>query len=661
MTAEYRPLTKQRIEELEAPIKRQRHELTQQTPDAPVLPARGLQPDSPLPVAQTWEVPTVTRDVQGRIRWKLSGNTPEENEQLGIRNVQALFLEKFPEFKNIILISVKEGIDPSKKLKAEEFIIDQIGDTDKFIATCSNSALNRVAVPYFEGSYAKAVKKSFAPFGLDFRYEERLKKLFAVSQDTITMDFDRNSDQQDEWISQYALKKYLSAKGSHVVELLRKFTEVYPEMCRELFMRGRICRYYKSDLVEMTVAEIAKSKLMPIKKIDQEPTPEGWMISAKVARKLGVKSSTVKRLVGPYRENHGDWFRYSNERGQRRVHYSPDLVAIVTDEVEKRIAPRLVKVPIDWENVFSFASRIKVAPKRVKKIAEQFEADHPEWFLEAQSPSGRGRPGMQYSPELVNAIISIINEERSILPNNQEWMSLATIIRQVKEISGRKFHATIPLILQENKEDYPDWFRAFVDKNGDSITMYSPKLLPILLDRLNSRYAWNPTSEGWKSNSILHNELHTEYPTTKSVAEQFRQTHPEWFRVGPARGVSVEYYSPQLVEIIIQQLRSEKAIEKSPNGWETTSVLRHRLHMSSNTIKAIADRFRDDNPDWFKTYLAGPKSAEFYSPDLIAEITRIIDEENHTKNQKPTISPEEANEKFLRFLEEEEQNEPDSH
>lgn len=111
------------------------------------------------------------RDKRGRIRWALPGSNEEENEQLGIRNVQALFLEAFPEFDS--MFPREEGrISAEEEKEAKVFIIERIGSFRKFIQVFGFSPLHKHVATYFKGTFITAIEKSFAPWGLNFEHAE---------------------------------------------------------------------------------------------------------------------------------------------------------------------------------------------------------------------------------------------------------------------------------------------------------------------------------------------------------------------------------------------------------------------------------------------------------------------------------------------------------
>lgn len=117
-------------------------------------------------------MPSVLRDVRGRIIWRLPGNSPEENEELGIKNMQALILEKMPELKDFF--SRDGTIYDDRRDEAGELIKGRYQEKKDFKTIFGESSLSRVIAPYFEGSYRVVLIKSVAPWGVDLlRYEGR--------------------------------------------------------------------------------------------------------------------------------------------------------------------------------------------------------------------------------------------------------------------------------------------------------------------------------------------------------------------------------------------------------------------------------------------------------------------------------------------------------
>lgn len=121
----------------------------------------------------------ITRDRRGKLRWRIPSYSQEENEQVGIRNIQGLFLERFPEFESEF-IDGNGMVTEDKSSQAQSFILDNIGVSRKFIEVFGSSPLNSIVSPYFGGAYMTVLGKSFAQWGLDF--EDRGSKLINFVQ-----------------------------------------------------------------------------------------------------------------------------------------------------------------------------------------------------------------------------------------------------------------------------------------------------------------------------------------------------------------------------------------------------------------------------------------------------------------------------------------------
>lgn len=90
----------------------------------------GFKPDSNT--TQKVDIPIVLRNARGRVVWKIPGNSPEENEQLGIRNIQALFLTRSPEFLELFHFGEDGKIVEGEREKAKRFILEKIGKVKQF-------------------------------------------------------------------------------------------------------------------------------------------------------------------------------------------------------------------------------------------------------------------------------------------------------------------------------------------------------------------------------------------------------------------------------------------------------------------------------------------------------------------------------------------------
>lgn len=120
-------------------------------------------------------MPSVLRNNRGEAVWKLPGNTPEQNEQLGIRNMHALLLEKIPRLG--YCFSNEGRIREDSLEEARELIEQKCWKMRDFKKLFGGSALEKKRAPYFLGSHAIALKKSVEPWGISLEnITERFKR-----------------------------------------------------------------------------------------------------------------------------------------------------------------------------------------------------------------------------------------------------------------------------------------------------------------------------------------------------------------------------------------------------------------------------------------------------------------------------------------------------
>lgn len=117
-------------------------------------------------------IPPVLRDSWGRVVWGLPNNTQEENELIGISNIQALFLKNFPDFNDLFPRGEDGKIAEEKIADAKIFILGNLKNQREFLKVFTSSTVDRKHTPYFEGSHIVALQKSFSPWGLAIPREE---------------------------------------------------------------------------------------------------------------------------------------------------------------------------------------------------------------------------------------------------------------------------------------------------------------------------------------------------------------------------------------------------------------------------------------------------------------------------------------------------------
>lgn len=108
---------------------------------------------------------------RGRIRWALPNNSDEENLQLGLRNIQVIFLDKFPEFQTLYLTRPEFSSDRNMLLSAKEYILQRIGRQKQFNAVLGSS-VDRKYAPYFNGSSIVVKQHLLRSWGIPFLFRD---------------------------------------------------------------------------------------------------------------------------------------------------------------------------------------------------------------------------------------------------------------------------------------------------------------------------------------------------------------------------------------------------------------------------------------------------------------------------------------------------------
>jgi hypothetical protein len=176
---------------------------------------------------------SVTRDSRGRVRWRLPGNTDEENLALGIQNIQGLFLKRFPEFIERYPRGEDGTIIEVKREEARDYILEQVTPTRNFSYTFGSSPGNIVRTPYFGGSYRQVLELSFVPWGIDFEFDKKIRK-----------------PEDDEWqmtVQEFATKYGL---GSDTINSLIEDSQINNVV--RFNSNGLECNYYREkDLLSI--------------------------------------------------------------------------------------------------------------------------------------------------------------------------------------------------------------------------------------------------------------------------------------------------------------------------------------------------------------------------------------------------------------------------
>lgn len=163
---------------------------------------------------------------------------------------------------------------------------------------------------------------------------------------------------------------------------------------------GRLTEYIAPKLAEKISEEFLRL----------EPHGEGWMNMNNLRVALGKGDRPIKRLIDPYRISHPQWFKQNiTDRGTVREFFSPEIVRLVQTEM-----PRFQPSPDGWSTYDNLRKTIKRGATNVKKTADRYRDDHPEWFRKFMDKAKK--ISEFYSPELIERIkkdLEVESEENS--------------------------------------------------------------------------------------------------------------------------------------------------------------------------------------------------------------------------------------------------------
>lgn len=520
----------------------------------------GIDPPQPLPKDSRGEIlldslnprQLVSRSSHSRVRWKLPGNTDDQNLLVGIRNIQGLFLEKFPEFVRLFPRDTEGRIEETRRAEAAKFIADRL-DTQ----TCFNSIFGSSAVKalYFENRYQIAIQRSFEPWGLQiYRQPNPESGVMRDRKGNVCWNLSGNTPEQNEQLA--------------VSNIQALFLEEFPEF-RQFFPQddSRIDEDKRDSAKHFILEKVGTRKklialftgtplVIPIfggslrLLIDRcfspwgiqfdklERAPEDCITARALADQLKITERTVKKVADNYREKHPEWFNeYLDKASSPREYFVPELAELIREEFLKRVAPK------GWMTEFALERQLKRTPGYCKKVAERYRLEHLEWF--GYYRTARRQRIEFWAPELIAVIIE--EDKLHPLPPN-EWSTPGILSAQLKRSNNY-----IRKLAGKLAKDHPEW----IDKNyrsakrGFQAEHYSPELTILIVENVGK---YTPAPDGWLTNYVLCQQgligIKNAYSVNR-IMTQFKEQYPAWFGIYlDSKNRPQEHYSPELIEVI---------------------------------------------------------------------------------------------------------------
>ena len=292
---------------------------------------------------------------------------------------------------------------------------------------------------------------------------------------------------------------------------------------------------------------------------EYELAPEGWMVCRTLSTRLHIHEITIYTIANRFRKSHPEWFKkYLDTTSRECEHYSAELITIIEEELARYPLP-----PQGWNNTNQLRRKLGVKREGIEVVIDKLEQDHPDWFKKYRS---KGGITTFYSPE-VTAIISSM-ETVTLKRPTKDWITTQGLASRVRVSAGR-----IEAIAEKYREKHPGWIIKYRSR-GELHDHYSPDLVTIITEEVGK---YNLTDNNWSTVSNLSKQLRRTIGTIRSVAAQYRASHPEWFEEYHTQSGVREHYAPQLVEEIKKELgkedRSADLMEQKPRKRQIS----HRL------------------------------------------------------------------------------------
>lgn len=271
--------------------------------------------------------------------------------------------------------------------------------------------------------------------------------------------------------------------------------------------------------------------------------------------------------------------------------------------------------PEGWYTIYRLSQESEnVSEVGIGNICQEYRISNPEWFEDFKSGSGVAE---FLHPDLVT-IVRIKIEERAPAPPG--WQTAESLGRQ--KISSTP---TIQSIATSYRSSKPEWFKHFW-VTGRLVEFFHP----ILVKKIKKTAKENRLQVGWSTAVILANELDVSKEKIKKFADNYKESHPKWFKKIQG-GKNVESYSPELTEIIRKECVE---VPVAPKGWISIDDFVSQHPISHPFFLEFIKPYRETHPQWFiiaKKKTNGQK--EWYHSRLIAKVEKYI--EKHRSDHIP--------------------------
>lgn len=347
--------------------------------------------------------------------------------------------------------------------------------------------------------------------------------------------------------------------------------------------------------------------------------PDGWYTRSALASKLNTAHSVIKIIADRYKNDeknsYQNWFHnYNANNGQTREYLHPDLVAIISADLNSRQEP-----PEDWANNHTLASKWGVAHETIKKLASQYSESKPEWIKAYKDQVGKIVD--YFHPDLV-AKINAEYESKKKAPKG--WMHRWGVMTKLGIASD-----TVLRFIRPFKETHQEWFKQYTDGKNRLTEYYHPDLVSLMEKSVQQRES---APEGWMTKKEIAEKFGITFDLVENLLKEYQDgQHQNWFRDYHSKGhTKREHIHPDLINILEQKI---KLMEHAPAGWLTKGDIAVKYGIGHKPIKRIIGYYtKQTDPIWVKNYFnRNNMITEYIHPDLI-QIIRDSKKDRQARN-----------------------------
>lgn len=147
-------------------------------------------------------------------------------------------------------------------------------------------------------------------------------------------------------------------------------------------------------------------------------------------------------------------------------------------------------------------------------------------------------------------------------------------------------YGTVKRISNKYRINHPEFFKEFKSEKNAVYECYSPELVVLITEEINKNNEIKKAPENWKTCHALQEELEVKETIIKKIVEKYKKTNPTFFELfkgsykneeakgkGTKKGNGkagriYEHFSPELVEIVRQEILSKKENKQNETKQE---------------------------------------------------------------------------------------------